>query len=187
MKFLKTKLPGVFIIEPQFFEDHRGFFMESYNKHIFDEAGLSFNFVQDNHSCSKEAGVIRGLHYQLNPNAQTKLVRVATGAVLDVVVDIRKGSPTFSQWIGVILSEHNKRQLFIPKGFAHGFCTLTTDTNLLYKVDEGYCPENDRGIAWNDPDIGIEWPVSSPILSTKDEKHPLLKNTENNFCWEKSS
>ncbi|NDI36228.1 dTDP-4-dehydrorhamnose 3,5-epimerase [Chengkuizengella sediminis] len=186
MNFIKTKLPGVFIIEPQLFEDHRGFFMESYQKDIFLKAGLSSNFVQDNHSFSREVGVIRGLHYQLNPSSQTKLVRVATGVVLDVVVDIRRGSPTFSQWIGVILSEHNKRQLFIPKGFAHGFCTLTTNTNLLYKVDEGYSPQNDRGIAWNDPDIEIEWPVTNPILSKKDEKHPFLKETENNFCWEKS-
>ncbi|MFS1512895.1 dTDP-4-dehydrorhamnose 3,5-epimerase [Chengkuizengella sp. SCS-71B] len=185
MNFINTQLPDVFIVEPQSFVDHRGYFMESYQKDKFVEAGLSSDFIQDNHSFSKEAGVIRGLHYQLNPKSQTKLIRVVTGVILDIVVDIRKGSPTFSQWLGVILSEYNNRQLYIPKGFAHGFCTLTTNTTILYKVDEPFSSEDDRGIAWNDPDIGIEWPVSKPILSTRDEKHPLLKDIENNFYWEK--
>ncbi|MDP5275507.1 dTDP-4-dehydrorhamnose 3,5-epimerase [Chengkuizengella axinellae] len=181
MNFKKTGLPGVFIVETPSFEDHRGFFMEVYQKHKFHNAGLSANFIQDNHSFSKDAGVIRGLHYQLNPKAQTKLVRAATGVIIDIAVDIRKGSPTFSKWISVILSEYNKRQLYIPKGFAHGFCTLTTNTNVIYKVDEQYSPELDRGIAWDDPDIGIEWPITHPILSSKDKKHPLLKEVENDF------
>ncbi|MCP8617506.1 dTDP-4-dehydrorhamnose 3,5-epimerase [Salirhabdus salicampi] len=181
MNVIKTKLDGVVILEPKVFGDHRGFFMESYNEKVMTELGLNYNFIQDNHSLSAEAGVLRGLHYQLEPKAQTKLVRVGTGAIFDVVVDIRRESNTFGEWVGVILSEHNKRQLLVPKGFAHGFCTLTTDTNVLYKVDEYYSPDHDRGIAWNDPEIGIEWPTSNPILSAKDEKHPLLSEAEINF------
>ncbi len=124
---------------------------------------------------------MRGLHYQLNPKAQTKLVRVAKGAIYDVAVDIRKNSPTYGMWVGVILSESNKRQLLIPKGFAHGFCTLVGNTEVLYKVDEYYSPEHDKGMLWNDPDLGIDWPTTKPILSDKDSKHPLMRNTENNF------
>jgi dTDP-4-dehydrorhamnose 3,5-epimerase len=181
MKIIETKLDGVIIIEPDVFGDYRGFFMESYNEQKFKEHGLDFNFLQDNHSLSVEAGTIRGLHYQLHPKAQTKLVRVLTGAIYDVVVDIRKDSPTFGQWVGVILSEDNKRQLLVPKGFAHGICTLVTNTQVFYKVDEFYSPENDRGILWNDPAIGIDWPTSKPILSDKDKVHPLLEEAEINF------
>ncbi|MFD2614059.1 dTDP-4-dehydrorhamnose 3,5-epimerase [Paenibacillus gansuensis] len=178
MNVIETKLPGVVIIEPNVFGDHRGFFMESYTKSKFDASGINYNFIQDNHSLSVEAGVLRGLHYQLAPKAQTKLVRVAKGAIYDVAVDIRKDSPTFGQWVGVILSEANKRQLLVPKGFAHGFCTIVPNTEVLYKVDEYYSPEHDRGLLWSDSTLAIQWPTSNPILSQKDEKHPSLHDAE---------
>lgn len=181
MKKISTKLQGLYLIEPDVFGDNRGFFMESYNSSKFTELGVDHLFVQDNHSLSVEAGVLRGLHYQLNPKTQTKLVRVAAGAIYDVVVDIRKNSPTFEQWVGVILSEANKRQLLVPQGFAHGFCTIVPNTQVLYKVDEYYSPEHDRGILWSDPSLGIDWPTSNPILSDKDKKHPLLQDAEINF------
>lgn len=174
-------LKGASIIEPRVHGDSRGFFMESYNDSLFKQHGITYNFIQDNQSLSAEAGVLRGLHYQLNPKAQTKLIRVLTGAIYDVLVDIRKSSPTFGQWFGIILSEHNHRQLLVPKGFAHGFCTLVPNTQVLYKVDEYYSPENDRGILWNDPTLGIDWPTSNPILSDKDRVHPLLNDAEMNF------
>ncbi|QHE53720.1 dTDP-4-dehydrorhamnose 3,5-epimerase [Pontibacillus sp. HMF3514] len=181
MNIVKTKLPGVVIIEPKVFGDHRGFFMENYNQKAFEEAGLNYHFIQDNHSLSEQTGTLRGLHYQLSPKAQTKLVRVTRGAVYDVAVDIRKGSPTYGQWVGVTLSEDNKKQLLVPKGFAHGFCTLEANTEVQYKVDEYYSPENDRSILWNDNSIGIEWPLNTPVLSEKDEKASLLKDAEVNF------
>ncbi|WP_047986104.1 dTDP-4-dehydrorhamnose 3,5-epimerase [Ornithinibacillus californiensis] len=181
MKIIHTKLQGVYILEPLVYEDHRGFFMESYNKQSLEKSGLEYNFVQDNHSLSTEASVIRGLHYQLNPKAQSKLVRVGSGVIWDVVVDIRPESNTFAQWFGIILSEKNKRQVIVPKGFAHGFCTLVPDTSVLYKVDEYYDPDLERGILWNDPQLNIDWPVSNPILSEKDSNLPLLKHAENNF------
>lgn len=181
MKFIETSLQGVFLLEPNIFGDNRGFFMETYNAKIFQELGIEQSFIQDNHSLSVPAGTLRGLHYQLAPKAQTKLVRCIRGAIYDVAVDIRKGSPTFGEWVGVILSEYNKRQLLVPKGFAHGFCTLVENTEVNYKVDEYYSPENDRGIRWSDPEIGIDWPVSNPVLSEKDQVHPLLKDVDNNF------
>ncbi|NOV00267.1 dTDP-4-dehydrorhamnose 3,5-epimerase [Paenibacillus planticolens] len=181
MKVISTKLEGLYLIEPDVHGDNRGFFMESYSSKKFAEHGIDFPFIQDNHSLSVETGVLRGLHYQLNPKAQTKLVRVASGAIYDVAVDIRKDSPTFGQWVGVILSEANKRQLLVPQGFAHGFCTIVPNTQVLYKVDEYYSPEHDRGILWNDPALAIDWPTSKPILSDKDQKHPLLKDAEINF------
>ncbi|KZE70478.1 dTDP-4-dehydrorhamnose 3,5-epimerase [Paenibacillus elgii] len=181
MNIIPTKLEGVVIVVPDVFGDNRGFFIESYNSDKFQKHGITYTFVQDNHSLSVKTGVLRGLHYQLNPKAQTKLVRVAAGAIYDVAVDIRKGSPTFGQWVGVILSAANKRQLLVPKGFAHGFCTLVPNTEVLYKVDEFYSPEHDRGIAWNDPALGIDWPTANPILSDKDGKHPVLKDAEINF------
>lgn len=155
--------------------------MVSYIVKIMHKLSVNYQFIQDNQSLSAEVGVLRGLHYQLNPKAQTKLIRVLSGAIYDVIVDIRRNSPTFGQWVGVILSEYNKRQLLVPKGFAHGFCTLVPNTQVLYKVDEYYSPENDRGILWNDPALGIDWPTSSPILSDKDQRHPLLKDAELNF------
>lgn len=181
MKVTPLKLEGAALIEPVVHGDHRGFFMESYNEALMHEAGIKYNFIQDNQSLSAQPGVLRGLHYQLNPKAQTKLLRVVAGAIYDVIVDIRRGSPTFGQWEGFILSEYNHRQLLVPKGFAHGFCTLVPNTQVMYKVDEYYSPEHDRGILWNDPALGIDWPTSNPILSDKDQKHPLLQDAELNF------
>ncbi len=173
---LETKLKGVYILEPTVFEDHRGFFVESYNKKDFEEIGLYYDFVQDNHSLSVKAGVLRGLHFQLNPKAQTKVVRVLDGAIYDVVVDIRKGSPTFGKWQGFVLTSENKRQILVPKGFAHGILTLVPNTQIMYKVDEYYSPEYDRSIRWDDKDLAIEWPISQPILSEKDANAPFLKD-----------
>jgi dTDP-4-dehydrorhamnose 3,5-epimerase len=181
MKLLSTKIQDAYIIEPDVFGDHRGFFMETYNSQQFQRLGIDVPFVQDNHSLSVESGVLRGLHYQSSPKAQTKLVRVSAGAIFDVVVDIRKSSKTFGQWVGAILSAANKRQLLVPKGFAHGFCTLVPNSEVLYKVDEYYSPEHDCGIAWNDPELAIDWPTTIPILSDKDTKHPMLKDAEINF------
>ncbi|MFC4778548.1 dTDP-4-dehydrorhamnose 3,5-epimerase [Paenibacillus sp. GCM10023252] len=184
MKVMETKLLGVKLLEPKVFSDHRGFFMESYNEHTAHANQIMYAYQQDNHSLSVEAGVIRGLHYQLNPKAQTKLVRVTAGAIYDVVVDIRSGSPTFGQWQGFILSSANKRQLLVPRGFAHGFCTIVNHTEVQYKVDELYSPQHDRGIAWNDPALSIDWPTSDPIVSDKDNKHPLLADAEMNFTFQ---
>lgn len=183
MRLIRTKLEGVVILVPDAHADNRGFFMECYSSRKFADLGLPNAFVQDNHSLSVEAGVIRGLHYQLAPKAQTKLVRVVAGAIYDVAVDIRKGSPTYGQWIGVILSAANKRQLLIPKGFAHGFCTLVPKTEVIYKVDEYYSKEHDRGIRWNDPALSIDWPADDPILSDKDRVNPLLQDAENTFVF----
>ncbi len=185
MNVIKTIFPDAYVLEPKVFGDHRGFFMETYNEQVMKKLGFSFEFVQDNHSCSAEAGTLRGLHYQLEPYAQTKLVRVVRGAVYDVIVDIRVGSPTFGKWQGFILSEANKRQLLIPKGFAHGFCTLVKDTEFLYKVDQYYSAECDRGILWNDPALAIDWPTSIPILSEKDTCHSILSEVENTFIYKK--
>ncbi|KWX89313.1 dTDP-4-dehydrorhamnose 3,5-epimerase [Paenibacillus riograndensis] len=181
MNVTSLKLEGAKVLEPVVHGDNRGFFMESYNEDIMHKLGVNYKFIQDNQSLSAEVGVLRGLHYQLNPKAQTKLIRVLSGVIYDVIVDIRRSSPTFGQWVGVILSEHNKRQLLVPKGFAHGFCTLVPNTQVLYKVDEYYSPENDRGILWSDPALCIDWPTSAPVLSDKDQRHPLLKDAELNF------
>lgn len=186
MNMTPLKLKGAYLIEPVVHGDHRGFFMESYNYSSLQEWGVKHQFLQDNQSLSCEPGVLRGLHYQLNPKSQTKLVRALTGAIYDVIVDIRRNSPTYGQWVGVILSEYNKRQLLVPKGFAHGFCTLVPNTQVLYKVDEYYSPEHDRGILWNDPALGIDWPVKEPLLSDKDRLHPFFADAEVNFDWEDS-
>ncbi|WP_077329105.1 dTDP-4-dehydrorhamnose 3,5-epimerase [Virgibacillus siamensis] len=181
MNIIETKLPGVLIIEPAVFEDNRGFFMESYNQNKFAEKGIQNQFVQDNHSLSAAKGVLRGLHYQANPMAQAKLVRCTRGEIFDVAVDIRKDSPTFGQWTGITLSAGNKKQLLVPKGFAHGFCTLTENVEVMYKVDAFYSPEHDKGIRWNDPDIAVDWPVDEPILSEKDQHQPFLSEADINF------
>lgn len=181
MKLTKTKLDGVVIIEPDVFGDNRGFFMESWNKKKMEEAGLYYDFVQDNHSKSTVKGTLRGIHFQKGDKAQAKLVRCVKGAVLDVAVDLRKNSPTFKQWVGVELSAENKKQLLIPRGFGHGFVTLTDDVEFLYKADNYYAPEADAGIRWNDPDIGVEWGVENPILSEKDKKNPFLKDCKDLF------
>jgi len=184
MNFLETNLKGVYIIEPAIHGDHRGWFMETYSNKAFTNAGLELNFVQDNQSFSASIGTLRGLHYQMNPKAQTKLVRCTKGAIFDVAVDIRKGSQTFGEWFGIELSEENKKQLLVPKGFAHGFMTITEDAEVQYKVDEVYSPDIDRGIIWNDPKIGINWPIDiKPILSEKDQFAPLLKDAEINFFF----
>jgi dTDP-4-dehydrorhamnose 3,5-epimerase len=188
VKFHKTELQGVYIVEPAVFGDHRGWFMETFSEAKLKEHGLDLTFVQDNHSFSSQKGTLRGLHYQMNPKAQTKLVRCTRGSIFDVAVDIRKGSPTLGKWVGVELSAVNKKQLLIPKGFAHGFMTLTDDVEVQYKVDELYAPECDRGIQWNDPFIGITWPVDvTPILSAKDEKAPPIHHAENNFIYGEES
>ncbi|RLE19838.1 MAG: dTDP-4-dehydrorhamnose 3,5-epimerase [Acidobacteria bacterium] len=175
MKVLPTSLPGVFLIEPTVFGDHRGFFMESYSQRSFAEHGLDRDWVQDNHSRSSR-GVLRGLHYQLG-RPQAKLVRAVLGSVFDVVVDVRHGSPTFGQWYGAELSAKNQRQLFAPRGMAHGFVVLSDVAEFLYKVDDFHAPEEERSVAWNDPGIGIKWPLPEgidPILSPKDTDCPQL-------------
>ena len=174
-KRINTPIEGLYIIEPRVFPDERGFFMESYNKRKFEEIGLTMDFVQDNHSRSRR-GVLRGLHFQLL-HPQGKLVRVTRGEVFDVVVDIRKGSLTFGKWYGLILSEENKKMFYIPEGFAHGFLVLSDEADFLYKCTDYYYPDEDDGIIWNDPDIGIDWPLDGiePILSEKDRKRPRLK------------
>ena len=171
MNVISTAIPDVKIFEPKVFGDSRGFFLESFNQKVFEEAtGLKRCFVQDNHSKSSR-GVLRGLHYQLPPMEQGKLVRVIQGEVFDVAVDIRKTSPTFGQWVGVYLSAENKRQLWIPEGFAHGFLTLSDTAESLYKTTNYYSPQHEEAIAWNDPDLNIQWPqVDAFILSSKDEK-----------------
>ncbi|MGK9172877.1 dTDP-4-dehydrorhamnose 3,5-epimerase [Yokenella regensburgei] len=179
MKIVKTDLPEVIIFEPNVFGDSRGFFLESYNKLIFDEAvGRSVDFVQDNHSESQR-GVLRGLHYQLDPCAQGKLVRCVVGEVFDVAVDVRKSSPTFGQWTGVVLSAENKRQLWIPEGFAHGFVTLSERAQFLYKATNYYAPQTERCIIWNDPTLNIEWPELPELqLSQKDMSGKSLSEAE---------
>ena len=181
MKINKTKLDGVVIVEPDVFGDNRGFFMESWNKKKMEEVGLYYDFVQDNHSKSTVKGTLRGIHFQKGDKAQAKLVRCVKGAVLDVAVDLRQNSPTFKQWVGVELSEENKKQLLIPRGFGHGFVTLTDDVEFLYKADNYYAPEADAGIRWNDQDVGVEWGVENPILSEKDKKNPFLKDCKGLF------
>lgn len=177
MNVIQTEIQDVLIFEPKLFGDERGFFMESYNQTIFEEAiGRKINFVQDNHSKSSK-GVLRGLHYQIAPYEQGKLVRCIVGEVFDVAVDIRKSSSTFGKWVGVNLSAENKRQLWIPEGFAHGFVVLSEIAEFVYKTTNYYHPDSDRGIMWNDPFINIQWPITSNLnLSAKDKSHPHLYN-----------
>jgi len=181
MEIIKTNLEGVLILEPKRFGDERGFFQESYSKRTFERLGINYDLIQDNHSLSVEAGTLRGLHFQTSPKAQTKIVRAITGAILDVVVDIRKNSPTYGKHISAILTADNNRQIIVPKGFAHGVLTLVPNVHLLYKVDEFYSPEHDRCIKWDDPELNINWNWSNPILSEKDANAVLLKDSDNNF------
>ena len=176
MNVIETAIPGVVIIEPRVFEDARGYFFESFNQREFEEKVGPICFVQDNESKSSY-GVVRGLHFQKGEHAQSKLVRVVKGAVLDVAVDIRKGSPTFGKWVSVELTEENHRQCFIPKGFAHGFSVLSEEVIFQYKCDNFYAPQSEGAIAWDDPDLNIDWriPAAKIILSAKDSKHPLLR------------
>ena len=178
--FKTLSIPGVILIEPRAFGDDRGFFMETYKYSDFASAGIKESFVQDNYSRSL-TGILRGLHYQKNPNAQGKLVQCITGRIFDAAVDIRKGSPNFGKWVAAELSGDNKLMLYVPAGFAHGFLVLSETADVMYKCTKEYSPADDRGIIWNDPDIGIEWPLKEPLLSGKDREHPLLKDADNNF------
>ena len=184
MDTVKTSIPDLFIVKPKVFEDNRGFFYESYNKEVFSKIGLDYTFVQDNHSKSKR-GVLRGMHYQLGPMAQAKLVSVLSGKVLDVVVDIRKGSPTFGKWEAVELSSENKLSLMIPRGFAHGFLVLSETAEFFYKCDNFYSKEHEAGFKFDDPEVNIDWgnEVNNYILSDKDQLLPEFKKAAINFQY----
>lgn len=181
--FKRLEIPELVLIEAQAFEDGRGFFMEVYKKTEFSAIGVQQVFVQDNYSYSVR-GTLRGLHYQNQPKAQAKLVMVLRGEIFDVALDIRKGSPTYGQWVGVVLTGQMHHMLYIPAGFAHGFCVLSKEADILYKVTEEYAPALDRGILWNDPEVGIRWPIEKPVLSAKDVQLPLLKEADNDFVYE---
>lgn len=181
MKVVATEIEDLFIIEPQVFGDSRGWFMESWSQKKMEEAGLFYNFVQDNHSFSAIKGTLRGLHFQKGSSSQAKLVRCVRGAVLDVAVDLRKNSKTYKKWVGCVLSEENKKQFLIPRGFAHGFLTLTDNVEFVYKADNYYDPQADRNIIWNDEEINIDWGIENPILSEKDKKAPKLSESDVDF------
>lgn len=181
MDFIKTEIEGVYIVEPKVFGDHRGFFMEAWSKRAFEEAGLFYDFVQDNFSSSTVKGTLRGIHFQRGDKAQGKLVRCQRGAVLDVAVDLRPQSPTYKKWVATELNEENKRMLLIPRGFGHGFLTLTDDVEFMYKADNFYAPEADAGIRWNDPELAVDWGISDPVLSQKDQNSPWLKDAVTGF------
>lgn len=181
-EFERLEIPEVISIKPKVFGDERGFFMETYKFSDFAGAGIKEGFVQDNHSKSSR-GVLRGLHYQKDPNGQGKLVRCIRGRIFDVAVDIRKNSPTFGRWVGAELSENNNIMLYIPPAFAHGFAVLSESAEIIYKCTKEYSPDDDRGIIWNDPDINITWPISAPVLSRKDAEHPPLAKADNNFIY----
>ncbi len=187
MKIIDTSLPEVKIVEPQVFGDNRGWFYESYSYEKLRELGIDIKFVQDNRSYSKEKGTLRGIHFQKTPMAQTKLITCTRGKILDVAVDLRKGSPNYLKWISVELSEENKQMLFIPKGFGHGFVTLTEDVEVLYKVDEYYSKDCDRSIRFDDEAIGVVWGIENPVLSQKDENAPLLRDSDIDFVWGENS
>ena len=180
--FKKLSIPDVMIIEPQIFPDDRGVFLEIFKESIFKENGINLEFVQDNYSQSVK-DVLRGLHYQKQPKAQAKVVTVLSGKIFDVAVDIRKNSPTYGKWVGEILSEQNHKLLYVPEGFAHGFCVSSEKASVLYKVTQEYSPENDKGIIWNDPELDIIWPTKKPLVSKKDSQLPSLKNIDNNFLF----
>ena len=190
MRVEQTVLAGVLVVTPQRHGDDRGWFAETFNSGRMAAAGIDAVFVQDNHSMSARVGTLRGLHYQKPPHAQDKLVRCSHGAIFDVAVDIRIGSPTYAKWVGVELTAENGRQLLVPKGFAHGFVTRAENSEVQYKCSDVYAPDCDAGVRWNDPDIGIDWglsgdPVlSGPVLSGKDQMQPLLKDIEPSFIWE---
>jgi dTDP-4-dehydrorhamnose 3,5-epimerase len=181
LRFTALDLGGAFLVEPRVNSDHRGFFLESYSEKAFEAQGLNIRFVQDNHSLSRQAGVLRGLHFQIPPSAQTKLVRVTRGSIYDVIVDLRHASPTYGRWLGFELNASNYRMLLVPKGFAHGFCTLEPDTEVQYKVDCLYAPEHDTGLRWNDPTLAVRWPIANPVLSAKDENLPLFRDFASPF------
>lgn len=183
MKVERLAIPDVLLLEPKRFGDERGFFSETFSRRALAECGIVSEFVQDNHSLSRQVGVVRGLHFQVAPSAQGKLVRVPRGAVLDVAVDLRHGSPSFGRHVSAVLSAANWKQMWVPPGFAHGFCTLEPDTEVLYKVDAYYDPQAERGLAWDDPALGIEWPVrrEEAVLSDKDRRLPPLAELPRHF------
>ncbi|MHA7646509.1 dTDP-4-dehydrorhamnose 3,5-epimerase [Nitrosopumilus sp. S4] len=178
--FKRLSIPEVIVIEAKTFSDERGFFMEGYKESVYHTNGIKTPFVQDNYSHSIK-GVIRGLHYQKNPKAQAKLMMALKGEIFDVAVDIRKNSPTFGKWVSAILSDKNHNLLYAPEGFAHGFCVLSDEADILYKVSSEYSPEHERGIIWNDPDIIVKWPIDNPSIISKDLQLPTLQNADNNF------
>ncbi len=185
MCFVKLEIPEVVVFTPKTFGDHRGFFSETFNSNTWSKAGFDLEFVQDNHSLSTEKGTVRGLHFQSPPHAQTKLLRVVAGAVFDVAVDVRRGSPTFGKWVSAIISARKWNQILVPAGFAHGFCTLQPETQVLYKVTGTYAPDHEFGIRWNDPALGIDWPVdkNEAIVSEKDRHYPNFADLGNHFTW----
>jgi len=180
--FKRLSIPDVIVVEAKAFPDSRGFFMESFKESTFIENGINTRFVQDNYSHSVK-GVLRGLHWQKTPSAQAKLVTVITGEIFDVAVDIRKGSPTYGKWVSEILSYQNHKMFYVPEGFAHGFLALSDEADVVYKVNREYSAENDRGMLWNDPKVGVKWPSDKPIVSEKDLQQPLLENADNNFTY----
>ena len=182
-EFRRLEIPEVVLIEPRVFPDERGFFIETYKRSEFAAAGIAQDFVQDNHSRSTK-GVLRGLHYQKDPRSQGKLVRVLLGEVFDVAVDIRKGSPTYGKWVGVNLSGEGKRMVYVPPWCAHGFCVLSNEAEIVYKATEEYSPESEAGIIWNDPHIGIRWPIAEPMLSASDRQWPTLAEAHADFVYE---
>jgi dTDP-4-dehydrorhamnose 3,5-epimerase len=181
-KFTRFEIPDVILVNAQTFTDERGFFMEGFKESIFSANGINVRFVQDNHSHSVK-GVLRGLHYQKNPKSQAKLVIVTRGEIFDIAVDIRKCSPTYGKWVGATLSDKNHNLLYIPEGFAHGFCVTSDKADVLYKASSEYSPEHESGILWNDPDLSIAWPIGKPIMTKKDLELPALKNADNNFVY----
>lgn len=181
-EFKRLEIPEVILVEAKAFSDERGFFMESFKESVFSTNGIKTKFIQDNFSHSSK-NVLRGLHYQKNPKAQAKLVTATNGEILDVAVDIRKGSPTYGKWVSAILSDKNHKLLYVPEGFAHGFCVLSETADVLYKVNSEYSPEHERGILWDDPDLEIKWPTDKPIMIKKDLQLPTLKNADNNFVF----
>jgi dTDP-4-dehydrorhamnose 3,5-epimerase len=185
-RFERLRIPEVILVEARNYRDGRGFFRETYKQSEFASNGIALPFVQENHSHSMR-GVIRGLHYQIHPGAQGKLAIVASGEIFDVAVDIRKGSPTYGHWVAQILSVDNGRMLYIPPGFAHGFCVLSEEADLIYKITAEFAPDLERGFVWNDPSVGIAWPIHEPVLSSRDERLPLLEDADNNFEFDRRS
>lgn len=181
MEVIETTIKDLLLIKPKVFQDNRGFFLEFYSERTFKDLGIEIKFVQDNHSFSVKKGVIRGLHFQLPPNAQTKLVRVTRGAAYDVAVDLRKNSLTYGKWQGFELTAENFNMLYVPQGFAHGFCTLEENTEVMYKNDNFYATESEAGLCWNDPTLNIDWPVKDPMLSEKDANAPFFRDFKSPF------
>lgn len=179
----KTAIPEVIVLTPRVFPDDRGFFFETYSEAALAAAGIEFHAVQENHIMNVKAGVLRGLHFQNDPHSQAKIVRCIAGEVDDVAVDLRKGSPTYLKWVMVRLTAENKKQIYLPKGFAHGVISRSEYSEVQYVVDEGYAPECDRNVAWNDPDIGVQWETDTPVLSPKDQNAPCLRASDCNFTY----